>query len=478
MPPSKPVKTVYQGTFIHLTSLTTLEVLEDAAVYVDIDGVIKMVQREGDGTAAMKNVLGWDESEVKVVRMGGKGKGKGKGRFWFPGFVDTHIHASQFPNAGIFGKSTLMDWLETYTYPLESSFSSLDTAKRIYTRCIKRTLAHGTTTAAYYATIHAPATNLLSDVCLSLGQRAFIGRCNMDSDIHLDYYRDASAESAIRDTKDTIEHIKSIDPTYSLITPIITPRFAPSCTRPLMTELGNLHKETGLPIQTHISENPGEIKMVKNMFPEYDSYAAVYDAYGLLTDKTLLAHACHFSPSEVELVKTRKSKVSHCPISNSYLGSGICPVRELLEEGIDVGLGTDVSGGWSPSILTAAREAGGVSRLRTALVDPSMEQAEKDKMKLSTEECLYLATRGGAKCVGLEKRIGGFELGMTWDAQLIDLGSLIADDGEDGGVGGVDLWGKENWEGKLAKWIHCGDDRNTKAVWVGGSLVSGSMPSA
>lgn len=388
---------------------------------------------------------------------------------------DTHIHASQFPNAGIFGKSTLLDWLQTYTYPLESSFSSLDTAKRIYTRCIKRTLAHGTTTAAYYATIHAPATNMLSDICLSLGQRAFIGRCNMDSDIHPDYYRDASAKSAIQDTKATIEHIKSIDPNHSLVTPIITPRFAPSCTIPLMTELGNLHKETGLPIQTHISENPGEIEMVKKMFPQHESYAAVYDAYGLLTDKTLLAHACHFSPSEVELVKIRKSKVSHCPISNSYLGSGICPVRELLEEGIDVGLGTDVSGGWSPSILTAAREAGGLSRLRTALVDPSMEQAEKDRMKLSTEECLYLATRGGAKCLGLENKIGGFEVGMMWDAQLIDLGSLISEDGEAGGVGGVDLWGKENWGERLAKWVHCGDDRNTKAVWVGGSLVSGSI---
>ncbi|MCJ1234053.1 hypothetical protein MMC14_002011 [Varicellaria rhodocarpa] len=389
--------------------------------------------------------------------------------------TDTHIHASQIPNAGIFGKSTLLSWLKTYTFPLESSFSSLTKASTVYDHCVKKTLSHGTTTAAYFATIHVPATNVLASTCLSLGQRAFIGRCNMDTDLQPEYYRDASAGSAIEDTKATISHIKQIDPENKLVTAILTPRFAPSCTRELLSGLGALHKETSLPIQTHISENTSELALVKSMFPENDSYSAVYDVHGLLTPKTLLVHACHFSPDEVKLVKERGSKISHCPVSNSSLGSGICPVRELLDEGLDVGLGTDVSGGYSYSILAAAREAGVTSRLRTAVMDPSIDQAEKDQVKLTVEECLYLATRGGAKCLGLEKMVGGFEVGMHWDAQLVDLGEQVGSDGYQGGTSAVELWGKETWEGKLAKWVFCGDERNTKAVWVEGRLVHGSL---
>ena len=297
----------------------------------------------------------------------------------------------------------------------------------------------------------------------------------MDSHIHPEYYKDISAESAIVDTRATISHIKSIDPDYSLIAPILTPRFAPSCTPAALASLGSLHKETLLPIQTHISENEAEISLVKSLFPDHESYAAVYDAYGLLTPKTVLAHAVHLSSEEVKLIKSRGSKISHCPISNTCLSSGLCPVRSILDAGIDVGLGTDVSGGWSPSVLVAAREASSVSRQRAALVTDKDE--EKEKIKLSVAECLHLATRGGAKCLGLEKKVGGFEVGMLWDAQYIDLGALVGNDDETDlrRHGGVDLWGEEGWEEKIAKWVFCGDDRNTKAVWVGGRLVSGKM---
>ena len=296
----------------------------------------------------------------------------------------------------------------------------------------------------------------------------------MNSNIHPDYYKDASVESAIEATKATIAHIDIIDSEHKLLSPILTPRFAPSCTAALLSALGALHQETSLPVQTHISENTAEIDLVKSLFPKHQSYAGVYDANGLLGPKTVLAHACHLSRDEIALVREREAKISHCPVSNTFIGSGICPVRELLEEGIDVGLGTDISGGWSPSVLVAAREAGGVSRLRTAISKTPLADEAKDKMKLSVEECLYLATRGGANCLGLEKKVGGFEIGMYWDAQYVDLGPVIGEDGE-GGRGGVELWGTEGWEEKMAKWVVGGDERNTRAVWVGGRLVSGGM---
>ncbi|MCJ1289535.1 hypothetical protein MMC34_001068 [Xylographa carneopallida] len=468
-------RTVYIGTFVHSLSLEAIEVVEHGIVGVDEKGIITFVEKDYT-VAGLKEVVksqhGWQEWETVMV-----GDGPST-TFLFPGFVDTHIHAPQLPNTGIFGKSTLLSWLHTYTFPLESSLASIPRASTIYNYAVASTLRHGTTTAAYYATTHVPATTLLASICHTRGQRAFIGRCNMNSHIHPAYYKDADAESALRDTRESIKAIEEMDAGEGLVMPILTPRFAPSCTAELLTGLGELQKSTGLRVQTHISENLPEVALVKQMFPEQSSYTEVYDTHGLLGPKTVLAHACHLSAEEVQLVKARGASVSHCPVSNSYLGSGFCPVRELLGAGIPVGLGTDVSGGWSCSVLNAAREAGGVSRLRTYAekearygAEPGKGEMEKENMKLSVEECLYLATRGGAKCLGLEQTVGAFEVGMEWDAQLVDLGAEIGEDGRSGARGGVALWGGEGWEARVAKWVYCGDERNTRRVWVRGREV-------
>lgn len=318
----------------------------------------------------------------------------------------------------------------------------------------------------------------------------------MDTDLNPDYLRDESPEQAVKDTKATITHIDSIDPNHALITPIITPRFVPSCSSPLLSGLGALAKESNLPIQTHLSENTSEIALVRSLFRTHDSYSHVYDTHGLLTPKTVLAHCVHLSPEERMLLKERRSKVSHCPVSNTSISSGLCPVRQLLDDGIEVGLGTDVSGGYSTSILVAAREAAMVSRTLAALKveEPDLENRKlpeavdevsakhstsaKDRKKLSVEECLYLATKGGAKCLGLEAKVGAFEVGMEWDAQFVELDDAadeVEAEGEGsrgrGDTGPVELWGKETWSEKVAKWLFCGDDRNTKKVFVRGRLV-------
>lgn len=281
-----------------------------------------------------------------------------------------------------------------------------------------------------------------------------------------DYYRDASPESALKDTIATIEHIKTIDPHYDIVSPIITPRFAPSCTSPLLYSLGALAKSSGLPVQTHISENKGEIELVKELFPGHEHYTDVYDKHGLLGPRTILAHCVHLSDAERDVIHKTKTKVSHCAVSNSSITSGEARVRWLLDGGIDVGLGTDMSGGYSPSILEAARQSLLVSR------HVAMKPEGGDKAKLSIEEVLYLGTRGGAKVVGLEDKIGGFEVGMEWDAQLVSL-TEVTEDGilpeEDDGM--VDVFGWETWDEKIAKWLFNGDDRNTNAVWVKGRLV-------
>jgi len=417
--------------------------------------------------------------------------------FFFPGFIDTHIHAPQYPNVGIFGKSTLLDWLTTYTFPLEASIGDqgpaaeptathngvsddgtnghptkkrkvepLSRAKTVYNKVISRTLSHGTTAASYFATTSVPATNLLADLAHTKGQRAYIGRVCMDHpETCPDFYRDETPDQTIASTTASIEHIQHLDPQGDLLAPIITPRFAPSCQAESLARLGQLAQDRHLRIQTHISENTSEVELVKSLFPERKSYTDVYDHAGLLSDRTILAHAIHLSDDEISTIRARKSKVSHCPASNSALGSGFCPVRKLLDAGIDVSLGTDVSGGYSVSMLDSVRHACLVSR------QLGYVNGGDKKWNIGVTEGLWLATVGGAKCVGMEGRLGAFEEGMLWDVQEIELHSVDGSEHAAGGQGPVDIFGWENWEERVDKWVWNGDDRNVNRVWVGGRLV-------
>ncbi|KIH88859.1 guanine deaminase [Sporothrix brasiliensis 5110] len=509
---------IFFGTFVHTPALDQIEYLHDTIVAVEATGVIFAIEElppigRHNPVAWIRSSLlpnlGWAaDTAITATR---------PGQFFFPGFIgaspppfvpirafetchsnkvntDTHLHASQYPNVGIFGKSTLLDWLNKYTFPLEASLHDLAKARRVYGRCIRKTLSHGTTTAAYYATVDVAATNLLADLCLQAGQRALVGRVCMDEHAFSpDYYRDETPEEAEAATRVCMDHIARIDPKHTLLRPVLTPRFAPSCTGDLMGRLGRLHKEGAWPIQTHISENTSEVALVKDLFKgivppsagEADglpSYAGVYDHFGLLTPQTILAHGVHLTEAEASLIRERGSKVSHCPCSNSAITSGAARVRWLLERGIEVGLGTDMSGGYSPSILEAARLASMVSR--------HVAMGGDDAAKLSVEEVLFLGTVGGAHVVGMGDRLGLFRPGMLWDAQLVglalvdasgnaDVTSGFADEttGAEADAslyeeeGNVDVFGWETWEDRIAKWLFNGDDRNTKKVWVNGRLV-------
>ncbi|OKL62231.1 hypothetical protein UA08_02157 [Talaromyces atroroseus] len=508
-----PTYTLYYGRFIQLPRQQhsqpgikpSLEINTGVLWVLNADGIIQgfdwsVPMNEHDDAKGQDEALsafvqgkGWtvvengsDEGSVQkdtVIIL--KGCRKGGNSFFFPGFIDTHIHASQYPNAGIFGSSTLLEWLKKYTFPMERSFEGKEKAPpqayTVYNKVISRTLSHGTTTASYFATIHVPATNLLATLCHRRGQRAFVGRVCMDNLVFCpEDYHDASGEESVTATQEVIDYIHKLDPQGKLVAPIVTPRFAPTCSHKVLGELGQLAKSYNPPlhIQTHISENKNEVILVKELFEESESYAQVYDDTGLLTPRTILAHAVHLTPEERALVKARDAKVAHCPASNSALGSGHCEVRKFLDEGITVGLGTDVSGGYSPSILETARQACLVSRLVSS---QSAASETTGYESLSVEEALYLATRGGAQVVDMADQIGGFDKGMYFDAQLIDLGAPVEtlsedsevslDDGQ-GDTGNIDVFGWENWEEKIAKWVWNGDDRNVKAVWVSGSFLS------
>jgi guanine deaminase len=280
-----------------------------------------------------------------------------------------------------------------------------------------------------------------------------------------EHYRDVGPEQAVIDSRESGDFVTRLDPSGNMVRPVITPRFAPSCTPEALAGLGALANETQWAVQTHISENHGENALVKELFPAAKSYAAVYDEAGLLGKKTILAHAVHLTEEEVALVVERGTHVSHCPLSNTSLTSGAAPVRDMLDAGVSVSLGTDMSGGYSPSILEMVRQALGVSR--------HVAMLKGDRHKLCIEEALWLATRGGAEAVGLGTKVGSFEVGKEWDAQCIVLDEVDENDVDELMNAPVDLyqWQRESWEDIVAKWVYTGDDRNVAAVWVKGRLV-------
>jgi guanine deaminase len=260
-----------------------------------------------------------------------------------------------------------------------------------------------------------------------------------------DYYRDETAVQSMANTHASIDYIRTIDPDFTLICPILTPRFAPSCSSELLTRLGELAKSSNLPIQTHMSENLAEVALVKELFPGCSSYAHVYDVHGLLTDRTILAHCVHISSEEVALCAERGAGIAHCPISNTGLTSGEAKVRWMIEGGVKVGLGTDCSGGYSPSILESARQASNVSR--HVCMKSTLETKQTPQLALA--EILYLATMGGAEVCALQEKIGNFVVGKEFDALMID-------PGVEGG--NVDIFEEDegDWDRVLSKWAFNG----------------------
>ncbi|KAF5304833.1 hypothetical protein FQR65_LT07850 [Abscondita terminalis] len=326
-----------------------------------------------------------------------------------PGFIDTHIHASQYLNLGLGLNKPLLQWLDENTFPLEKQFKDPKFAKKAYEAVVKRTLSNGTTTASYYATIHTDSSLILADVAIEHGQRALIGKVNMTQNSPSDYIE--TSQSTLEDTKLFIKGI--IEKNSTLVQPVLTPRFAISLTFDDMKELGKLAEEHKLRIQTHMCESKGEIEQVVQIFGK--EYGQVYLETGLLTNKSIIAHLVHVSQSELERLGKQKSSVAHCPSSNYNLRSGICDVKRLVKAGLNVGLGSDISGGSNVGI---------VGEMRYAMIASTTLSFEKDNYEpVNYADAFYLATLGGAKTLTLDNVVGNFDVGKEFDALIIDIKS-------------------------------------------------------
>ena len=323
-----------------------------------------------------------------------------------PGLVDLHIHAPQFAFRGTNMDLELMDWLNTYTFPEESKFSDLSYADKVYSYFTNAIKKSATTRLVAFSSLHVEGTLLLMDKLERIGIRGYVGKVNMDRNSP-DTLREESAEKAAENTEKWLEECEKRN--YKYIKPILTPRFVPSCTDELMEKLSLIRKKWRLPVQSHLSENMGEVEFVKELAPWSKFYGDAYDRFGLFggEDGCIMAHCVLSGEEEIELMKKNGVFVAHCPESNENIKSGIAPIRKYIEKGINVGMGSDIAGGTTESIFDAIVDAVKVSKLYWRLVDDSVEP-------LSFSDAFYLATKGGGAFFG---KVGSFEKG--YDGEYI-----------------------------------------------------------
>uniref|UniRef100_A0A2K5NC76 Guanine deaminase n=1 Tax=Cercocebus atys TaxID=9531 RepID=A0A2K5NC76_CERAT len=410
-----PLAHIFRGTFVHSTWTCPMEVLRDHLLGVSDSGKIVFLE---EASQQEKLAQEWCFKPCEIRELSHH-------EFFMPGLVDTHIHASQYSFSGSNVDLPLLEWLTKYTFPAEHRFQNIDFAEEVYTRVVRRTLKNGTTTACYFGTLHTDSSLLLAEITDKFGQRAFVGKVCMDLNDTFPEYKETTEES-IKETERFVSEM-------------------------LQKNVSNF---------SHISETRDEVEAVKNLYPNYKNYTDVYDKNNLLTTKTVMAHGCYLSAEELNVFHERGASIAHCPNSNLSLSSGFLNVLEVLKHEVKIGLGTDVAGGYSYSMLDAIRRAVMVSNI--LLINKVNEKS------LTLKEVFRLATLGGSQALGLDGEIGNFEVGKEFDALLIN---PKASDSP------IDLFYGDFFGDISEDFIHdsliflSGDDRNIEEVYVGGKQV-------
>jgi len=365
-----------------------------------------------------------------------------------PGLVDMHIHAPQYAFRGLNMDLELLPWLDQNAFAEEMKYHDEEYATKAYAMFADDLINGATTRANIFATIHNSGTLILMEMLEKSGMRTLVGKVNMDRNSP-DSLCEKSAEQSVEDTKKWLEACAKFHHTK----PILTPRFIPSCSDELMEGLENIQKSENIPVQSHLSENKSEIEWVHELHPETSTYGGAYEKYGLFGGencKTVMAHCVYSPDEEIQLMKKNDVFVAHCPNSNTNLSSGIAPVRKYLEAGVKVGLGSDVAGGFSASMLRAVSDTIQNSKLYWRLVD---EQCAP----LRLEEAFFLATKGGGEFFG---KVGCFDEGYEFDALVLNDEDLPCP---------YELTSLQ----RLERIIYLGTYNNVVAKYVQGSKVKG-----
>ncbi|MDP2306950.1 MAG: guanine deaminase [Pseudomonadota bacterium] len=322
------------------------------------------------------------------------------GAVLLPGFVDAHLH---FPQTEILGSASgpLLPWLQTSVFPEESRFGDRSYAERVAATFCGAMLRQGTTLAGIYSSSHPIATEVLFEELDRRGLRALTGVTWMNR---------GAPPALLRGTGEALAATESLverwDGRDGRLRVCVTPRFALSCDAEMLRAAGEVAGRHGLWVQTHLSENPDELKFTAEAYPGASDYLAIYEDFGLVNERSILAHCIHLSDGEWARLAARGAVVAHCPDSNFFLGSGCMPLARALGEGVRVALGTDVGAGRTFSLRRVAASAYDASLVVGAPVAP--------------EVLLWLATRGGALALGAGDQVGCLAPGYEADLVAIE----------------------------------------------------------
>ena len=414
------MKKVYKAHILFTKERTGFEVLENGYVAVE-DGCVV-------GVSTSLSSLGCDEQTVTDFG----------DCLLIPAMNDMHVHAPQYRNQGIAMDLELLPWLQNYTFPEEKKYADAAYAERMYRRFIRDMWRFGTMRSCVFATIHTQSTRLLMNLFLEAGMGAMVGKVAMNRNCPPELIE--SVEDMVAGNEALIAEFPQYSPLTSslspLVRPIITPRFVPSCTSEMLQACGDLAAKYQLPVQSHLSENMAEIQWVHTLERESTSYGDAYNRYGLFGQTpTIMAHCVWTAGEELELMKRNNVMVAHCPTSNLNIASGLAPIRTFIEEGVPVGLGSDISGGHDLSIFRMMVYAIQVSKMHY--------QQNHDRAFLTLPEVFWLATKSAGSFFG---RVGSFEPGYEFDAVVIDDHDLNHDN--------------YSLLHRLERFIYLGDDRH------------------
>jgi guanine deaminase len=362
-----------------------------------------------------------------------------------PGFIDTHVHYPQTQVIGAGGKQ-LLDWLNEYTFVAEQQFAdpahAHDVAKVFLRECARA----GTTSAMVYCTVHPQSVDAFFEEAAAIDARMIAGKVLMDR----------NAPPALLDTPK-----KGYDDSRALIERwhgkgrnlyCITPRFAATSTPEQMEMAGALWKAfPDTYLQSHIAENPREVDWVKALYPERNGYLDTYDHYGQLGPRAVYGHGIYLTEGELARCHETGTAIAHCPTSNLFLGSGCLDLEKLqrADRPVRVGLASDIGAGTSFSPLQTMNEAYKVAQL--------------NGHALSAWHAFYLATRGAARALYLDDRIGSIAPGHEADLVVLDLRSTPLID--------FRMRYCNSIEEALFVQMTLGDDRATRATYVAGACV-------
>ncbi len=366
-----------------------------------------------------------------------------RGKLIVPGFIDCHVHFPQLDIIGSFG-AQLLDWLNQYAYPAEMKFADPDYARAVAVAFVDELLRNGTTTALVFGTVHAHSADAIFEAAEARGMRLVAGKVLMDRNCPVALRDDA--ETGYDESKALIERWHG----RGRLGYAITPRFALTSSEAQLAAAGKLAAEyPDVWIHTHLAENTDEVDEIARQFPDSRSYLDVYDCFGLLRERAVFAHCLHMDDRDRASMATLGGAAAFCPTSNLFLGSGLFDLAAMREAGVSCGLGTDVGGGTSLSLLRTASEAYKVLHLQ--------EHA------LPATRALYLATLGAAEALYLEGRIGNFEAGKEADFVVLDY--------EGSSLTSRRCAAAQTIEEKLFALMTLADDRHVAATYLMGRRV-------